>query len=126
MSRAGSDGGSAKPGRHGAELTVKAHLVHLLEDLVRRQRGSPHLDPTPEQVGAALRAAPDHFHAFVAVCAFAGLRPGEAAGLQLGDVDFLRRTMSIKGQIQDQVNSKTIEVSPKYESAGRSTYPTTW
>lgn len=50
-------------------------------------------------------------------CAFAGLHLGEAAGLQLGDVDFLRRTLSIQRQIQGQVNSKTIEVSPKYESA---------
>ncbi len=73
--------------------------------------------PTPEQVGAALLEAPDNFHGFVAVCAFAGLRLGEAAGLQLGDVDFLRRTLSIQRQIQGQVNSKTIEVSPKYESA---------
>lgn len=72
--------------------------------------------PTPEQVGAALLAAPEDFHAFVAVCAFAGLRLGEAAGLQLGDIDFLRRTMSIQRQIQGQVNSKTVEVSPKYES----------
>lgn len=73
--------------------------------------------PTPEQVGAALLEAPVHFHAFVAVCAFAGLRLGEAAGLQLGDINFLRRTMSIQRQIQGQVNSRTIEVSPKYESA---------
>ena len=73
--------------------------------------------PTPEQVAAALHEAPDHFHAFVAVCAFAGLRLGEAAGLQVGDVDFLRRTMSIERQIQGQVNSKMVEVSPKYESA---------
>ena len=72
--------------------------------------------PTSEQVGAALLAAPDDFHAFVAVCAFAGLRLGEAAGLQLGDVDFLRRTMSIQRQIQGQVNAKTVAVSPKYES----------
>ena len=51
------------------------------------------------------------------MCAFAGLRLGEAAGLQLRDVDFLRRTLSIQRQIQGQVNSKTVEVSPKYESA---------
>ena len=73
--------------------------------------------PTSEQVGAALLEAPDHFHAFVAVCAFAGLRLGEVAGLQLGDLDFLRRTMSIQRQIQGQVNSKTVEAAPKYESA---------
>jgi integrase len=70
-------------------------------------------EPDPEQVGAALLEAPDHFHAFVAVCAFARLRLGEGAGLQLGDLDFLRRTMSIQRQIQGQVNSKTVEVSPK-------------
>ncbi len=35
----------------------------------------------------------------------------------LHDVDFLRRTLSIRRQIQGQVNSKTVEVSPKYESA---------
>ena len=72
--------------------------------------------PTPMQVGAALQEAPDDFHGFVAVCAFAGLRLGEAAGLQLGDVDFLRRTLSIQRQIQGQVNAKTVAVAPKYES----------
>jgi integrase len=72
--------------------------------------------PTSEQVGQALVAAGD-FSTFVAVCAFAGLRLGEAAGLQLGDVDFLRRTLAVRRQIQGQVNSKTVEVDPKYESA---------
>jgi integrase len=48
--------------------------------------------PTPEQVAQALAVAPVEFRAFIAVCAFAGLRLGAAAGLQLGDVDFLRRT----------------------------------
>jgi integrase len=45
------------------------------------------------------------------------LRLGEAAGLQLGDVDFLRRTLRVRRQIQGQVNSKTTEVDPKYESS---------
>jgi integrase len=49
--------------------------------------------PASEQVGKVLAAAGD-FRAFVAVCAFAGLRLGEAAGLQLSDVDFLRRTLA--------------------------------
>lgn len=51
------------------------------------------------------------------MCALAGLRLGEAAGLQVGDVDFLRRTISVDRQIQGQVNSKTAEVDPKYGSA---------
>jgi integrase len=45
--------------------------------------------PTPEQVAAALHETPDHFPAFIAVCPFAGVRLGEAAGLQVGDIDFL-------------------------------------
>jgi integrase len=72
--------------------------------------------PTSEQVGKALVAAGD-FRAYLAVCAFAGLRLGEAAGLRLGDVDFLRRTLSVRRQIQGQVNAKTVEADPKYESA---------
>jgi integrase len=71
--------------------------------------------PTSEQVGKALAAA-GLFRAFVAVCAFAGLRLGESAGLQPGDVDFLRRTLLVRRQIQGQVNSKTVAIDPKYES----------
>jgi integrase len=86
----------------------------------------PYAQPGPHPVGlrdltvpggAALQEAPGDFHCFVAVCAFAGLRLGEAAGLQMRDVDFLRRTLSIQRQIQGQVNSRTVDVSPKYESA---------
>lgn len=73
--------------------------------------------PTAEQVGRSISAAPEGFRAFVGVCAFAGLRLGEAAGLQLGDVDFLRRTLTVERQIQGQAAGQTTEVSPKYESA---------
>ncbi len=73
--------------------------------------------PSARQVAQALDAAPQEFRAFIAVCAFAGLRLGEAAGVQLGDVDFLRRTLSVERQIQGQVNGRTVETSPKYESA---------
>lgn len=73
--------------------------------------------PTPQQVRAAIEAAPDDLRAFVAVCAFAGLRLGEAAGLQLADVNFLGRTITVERQIQGQVNSVASEVPPKYESA---------
>jgi integrase len=47
------------------------------------------------------------------VCAFAGLRLGEAAGLQLGDVNFLGRTISVRRQVQ----GSTIKgAAPKYGS----------
>ena len=56
--------------------------------------------PTPETVQKALDASPDHFRLFVALCAYAGLRVGEASALQLGDVDFLRRQVHVQRQVQ--------------------------
>lgn len=67
--------------------------------------------PTTEQVKAALGAAPNSFRAFIAVAAFAGLRLGEAAGLQVADIDFLRRRISVNRQVQGQTQ-KAIEVVP--------------
>lgn len=40
------------------------------------------------------------FTAFVALCAFAGLRRGEALGVQVGDIDFLARTLRVTRQLQ--------------------------
>ncbi|WP_394524405.1 hypothetical protein [Paenarthrobacter nicotinovorans] len=70
--------------------------------------------PTPEQLGEALKVAPDFFAPFISVCAFAGLRLGEAAGLQLGDVDFLRRTISVSRQIQGSTKTEAEVVPPKH------------
>ena len=54
--------------------------------------------------------------AFVALCAFAGLRLGEAAAVQLDDVDFLRRTLAVSRQVQ-RVNGSAVEIrAPKYGS----------
>lgn len=72
--------------------------------------------PTPEQLRDALEAAPNSFAPFVSVCAFAGLRLGEAAGLQLGDVDFLRRTISVSRQIQGNTKASAEVVPPKHGS----------
>lgn len=72
--------------------------------------------PSPEQVASALRAAPESFAAYIAVCAFAGLRPGEAAGLQKADVDFLRLTLQVARQVQGTNADNTKVVPPKYES----------
>jgi integrase len=47
------------------------------------------------------------------VCAFAGLRIGEAAGLQLDDVDFLRRTIAVRRQIKGETWTTTRVVPPK-------------
>lgn len=72
--------------------------------------------PTPTQVGALLRQAEDDFRAFVGLCAFAGLRLGEAAALQVGDIDFLRREIQVRRQVQ-RANGHAVEIrGPKYGS----------
>lgn len=64
--------------------------------------------PTSADVAKVLRAAePERrpksrpgFTAYVALCAFAGLRRGEALGVQVGDIDFLGRTLRVARQLQ--------------------------
>ena len=72
--------------------------------------------PAPEEVGQLMTMADDRFQPFIALCAFAGLRLGEAAGVQLGDIDFLRKSLKVSRQVQ-RVNGGAIDVrAPKYGS----------
>jgi integrase len=83
---------------------------------VRRQEAAMAI-PTPDQVGALIEAADDGFAPFIALCAFAGLRLGEAAAVQVGDVDFLRRTLRVERQVQRAAGRNAVEVrAPKYGS----------
>jgi integrase len=77
--------------------------------------------PTTAQVRALLGAAPDEWGAFVALCAFAGLRLGEAAALQAGDVDFLRRTLTVTRQVQRGTGGQ-VEIRPPKYGSERSVY----
>jgi integrase len=82
----------------------------------QRKRDAAMQVPSPEQVRAVLGAASDTFRPFVAVCAFAGLRLGEAAALQTRDVDFLRRRIVVSRQVQ-RAGGGTVEIRlPKYGS----------
>lgn len=56
--------------------------------------------PTPEDAGQLMALADERFQPFIALCAFAGLRLGETAGVQLADIDFLRRTLKVTRQVQ--------------------------
>jgi integrase len=77
----------------------------------RRRTEHAMVIPTPEQVGALLEAADPDFAPFIALAAFAGLRLGECAGLQVGDVEFLKRQLRVARQVQGA------EVrAPKYNS----------
>lgn len=85
--------------------------------LPRRRRSDVAMSiPTPEEVGQLMAVAEERFRPFIALCAFAGLRLGEAAGVQLSDVDFLRKTLKVSRQIQ-RLNGGEIDVrAPKYGS----------
>jgi integrase len=74
--------------------------------------------PTPPQVGALLAAADERFAAFIAICAFGGLRLGEAAALQVGDVDFLRRRVVVSRQVQ-RGRGGTVELRPPTHGSER-------
>ncbi|PPF41330.1 site-specific integrase [Rathayibacter sp. AY1A2] len=72
--------------------------------------------PSAENVRAWLDAADPEWKALIALCAFAGLRLGEAAGLKVGDIDFLRREFHVRRQIQRENGGKVEIRLPKYAS----------
>ena len=72
--------------------------------------------PTTAEVGDALHHAPERFTAFVAVCAFAGMRLGGAGGLPASDIDFMRRELHIKRQVQRATGGCVDIRPPKFGS----------
>lgn len=69
--------------------------------------------PEPAQVAELLAGADSHFKAFIAVCAFAGLRLGEAAALRVEDVDFLKMRIHVRRQVQGDNVASTRICEPK-------------
>lgn len=75
--------------------------------------------PTAAEVGDAIRACDDiepWYAAFVAVCAFAGLRRGEASALKVSDVDFMRKEIHVRRQVQWTDDGEMEIRGPKYGS----------
>lgn len=72
--------------------------------------------PSPETVGRILEAAEDWFRPYIALCAFTGLRLAEASGVQLGDINFLRRELHLARQIQRPIEGRVSITPPKYGS----------
>jgi len=81
----------------------------------RRRREAAMVLPSAGDVKKVLDAADIGLRAFVGLCAFAGLRPSEAAGVQVGHIDFLRRTLSVSRQVQRCPGGYEIR-APKYGS----------
>jgi integrase len=71
--------------------------------------------PTPEQVGALIEAADADLAPLMSLAAFAGLREGEAAAVQVQDIAWLPRTLSVARQVQDRSGPAEIR-APKYGS----------
>lgn len=81
----------------------------------QRKAAAAMVIPAVAEVGGLLKA--DHWvGAYVAVCAFAGLRRGEASALQVGDVDFLRRELHVRRQVQWTDDGQMELRPPKYGS----------
>jgi len=81
----------------------------------RRAEASMRL-PTVDEVRALLAAAENEHRVFVALCAFAGLRLGEAAALRAADFDLRVGTLRVHRQVQ-RANGHDVEIRPpKYGS----------
>jgi integrase len=75
--------------------------------------------PTTEQVHALIAGAPEDFAAAIVLGAYVGLRAGEAQGLFVDDIDFLRRTVNVRRQL-DGRSTKMVLVEPKTRASTRS------
>ena len=86
-----------------------------VSSLVRMPASPPkRLRPWPmSQVLGVVDAVPDRYRALVVVAAGCGLRQGEAFGLRVQDVDFLRRELHVRQQIRI-VDSTPVPALPKY------------
>ena len=91
-----------------------ASVVHIPRGLPRSTRRA--IDD--EEIQAIRAAASDPFSPFVYLCLFAGLRRGEALGLQHGDIDREKKRIYIRRNVV-HVNGKAIVKEPKTNSGVR-------
>jgi integrase len=99
-----------------------AHDVTETTRLPRQRKAAAAMSiPSPAEVGELLRKADSQFVAFVGLCAFGGLRLGEAAALQFGDVEFLKREIHVSRQVQ-RANGGQVEIRPPKYGSERTIY----
>lgn len=72
--------------------------------------------PTPAEVGALVDNADAGFEAYIGLCAFAGLRRGEACAIEVGDIDFLGRAIKVRRQLVLNGRNDVDIRAPKYGS----------
>lgn len=75
--------------------------------------------PTPEEAKRLRDAVPPEFEAFISVMLFAGLRRGEAEGLQVGDIDWRHKLIKVRRQVQGTCAENLKVCVPKTEGSVR-------
>ena len=75
-----------------------------------------------EQVFALVEAVPDRYRALVLLAAATGLRQGEAFGLTLDEINWLRRVVEVRHQMSQAGNSPP-RLAPPKTSASHRTVP---
>lgn len=78
-----------------------------------------HVVPTPDQVHALAAGLPARYRALVYVGAGTGLRHGEALGLELGHIDWLRREITVVQQLTVVIGRTVHLVPPKTKTSRR-------
>jgi integrase len=73
----------------------------------------------PEVVRALIDAAPSRYRALVLLAAASGLRQGEVFGLEVGHIDFLRRTVRVEQQMVGPEGGKPFLGEPKTHQSHR-------
>ena len=72
--------------------------------------------PRPPSQSSPALVSLERLVAMFALAAFAGLRLGEAAAVQVGDIDFLHRSLRVRRQVQ-RAGGGAVEIrAPKYRS----------
>ena len=98
------------------------HDVTAKVKLPRQRKASAAMTiPSAAEVGRLLHRADSQFAAYIGLCAFGGLRLGEAAALQVGDVDFLKREIHVRRQVQ-RANGGNVEIRPPKYGSERTVY----
>lgn len=104
--------------RHAERRDLVARNVAALTDLRRTARRQGR-SLTPEQARRLLAASDEHpLGVMVQLGLHLGLRPGEVLGLQWSDIDFERRTLSVRRSLKRE-NSQLLFGPPKTSGSNR-------
>jgi len=74
---------------------------------------------SPSELAALVKEVPEHYQALVLVGAVLGLRWGEAVGLRVRDVDFMRHTVTIAQTVEELLGHMRVVPEAKTRSSLR-------